>query len=497
MKINKRSNIVAIVIIIIFITTMSLFTSEYSKKHIPSTNSNVTLDVDMGKWEYDSKNNVYYQLKISYCAKPIDTNVQTLGIYVPGEYLNGEKNEDETYSCTINERGTKNRYTSRLAPIIISVNSNENVGQKAPDNYKYSDVKDYIEAGYIYIQPGTRGAIDNNEEYNSEIYNKNIVEGIADLKAVVKFCRFNKNNIPGNHERIFSFGINGGGTKSAIIGASGDSEFYYEELLSNGAILNDLDGNWISDSVNGAMCCSPTLNLEMTEEAYTWNIGQYLNDNSAEEKISNNVANSKYVDYINEMNLKSEDGTLLYLDELNKEEYNNGTYYDYILNEFEISLNQFLDNTTFPYTNKEKNITYKTKEEYIKYLNGKNKWLIREEGNSQIKITSIKDFVANFKFKGKEDIKSTSLKELNPLYFLSDKYDGKGTSYISRYWNIYSDIDIDNLDFSAEQNLKLVLQNNEDVKKVKYTSIWGKEYSLKEKEKLAIKNLNSWLEEFL
>jgi len=486
---SKIINIIRIIIMMLVIILVTMVTSEYSKNHTPISNSEVNLDIDMSRWNYDKKNNVYYQLKVNYCAKPTNEDLQTLGIYVPGDYLNARKNQNDTYTCTINKKGEKAGYTSDSAPIIISINSSEYQAQLSPEEYKYTDIADYINSGYIYIQPGIRGMIENEEDNESKEYSNNIIEGITDLKGVVRFCRYNKGALPGNHERIFSFGTNGGGTKSAILGASGDSDLYYSNLLSIGAIMNDIDGNWISDSVNGAMCCTPTINLEMAEESYMWNIGQYLEKSASNNKIVS------YANYINNMNFKSEEGTLLYLNDSVHRKYNDGTYYNYILNKVENALNQFLSETRFPYINKEKEVTYRTPEEYINYLNKDTKWVIKEKDANKIKITSIQDFVSNCKSEKVEEIRNVKLNECNPLYFLSSKYDGEGSAYISRYWNIYSEIDLNNKEFLSEENLKIVLQNNEDVRKVKYTSFWGREYSLQEKEELAIENLKSWIKE--
>ncbi|MDU4449683.1 MAG: esterase, partial [Staphylococcus lugdunensis] len=37
------------------------------------------LQIDNSKWKYDSKNNVYYQLNISYVSNPQAKNVEKLG----------------------------------------------------------------------------------------------------------------------------------------------------------------------------------------------------------------------------------------------------------------------------------------------------------------------------------------------------------------------------------------------------------------------------------
>jgi len=46
-----------------------------------------SLALDSSNWSYDSTNNVYYQIDVTYCTNPATTTYETLGIYIPGEYM--------------------------------------------------------------------------------------------------------------------------------------------------------------------------------------------------------------------------------------------------------------------------------------------------------------------------------------------------------------------------------------------------------------------------
>lgn len=59
--------------------------------------------------------------------------------------------------------------------------------------------------------------------------------GVTDLKAAVRYIRYNEGSIPGSMERIFTFGMSGGGAQSALMGATGDSELYLPYLEAIGA----------------------------------------------------------------------------------------------------------------------------------------------------------------------------------------------------------------------------------------------------------------------
>lgn len=67
--------------------------------------------------------------------------------------------------------------------------------------------------------------------------------GVTDLKAAVTYYRFNGDVLPGNTEKIFTFGHSGGGAQSAIMGASGNSELYNPYLESIQAAMVDRNGN--------------------------------------------------------------------------------------------------------------------------------------------------------------------------------------------------------------------------------------------------------------
>lgn len=494
MKNKNILNIIGIILMSLLVIFGAIGTSIYSKRYSPSENSKINYYFDMSNWNYDEENNVYYQLNVNYCEKSKINENQKFDIYVPGEYLIGKKINDEKYKCDVNDNGQKTGYNAKSAPMIISIQSEESIEQKTHKKYDFEEISNYINEGYIYIWPGTRGLKENQKNASNEEYSNAIIDGVTDLKALVRFCRFNKGIMPGDIEKIIAFGANGGGTKSAILGASGDSDLYSSKLLSIGAIMVNDEGKGISDSVNGTMCCSPTINFENAQKANAWSIGQYLDNKNTEKQKTNSELALQYANFVNKMKFKSEDGTLLYLDETKQGINTSGTYSNYMLAEVEKSINMFLEHTMFPYTNSENNITYSTAKEYIESLNSNVRWIVYDENTNSVKINSFKDFAKYYKDKNIQVDSKKSLNEYNPYYFLSDKYSGFDSSYISRNWNICTLIDEKYNNFLPEENLKLILQKNEDVRKINYTYIWAKDYSNKEKSKIVFDNLKNWIE---
>lgn len=305
-------------------------------------------------WNYDKENDVYWQINIVYCSDAETTGYESMGIYVPGAYMNAEANGDGTYTCTVNTEGEVSGYTSQTAPIVFPVNTGGYSAQEAPTSYNYDSVSSYIESGFIYVYSGMRGRNNGYTEDGSLAYSGGAPWGVTDLKAAVRYYRYNEKLLPGNTDSIFTFGHSGGGAQSSIIGATGDSELYYEYLTSIGAAMYDKDGNYISDAICGTMTWCPITSLDYADEAYEWNMGQYStegtrSDDTWTSALSDDLAES-FASYINELGLTDENGNTLVLEESTDGIYASGSYYDYILSVIENSLNNFLSDTEFPYT---------------------------------------------------------------------------------------------------------------------------------------------------
>ena len=178
--------------------------------------------VDMAKWQYNADDDVYYQTGISYCEKPADEACETMGFFVPGGYFIAEDNGDGTFTCEIDPAGTVGNYTADKAPVILPVNTPGYSAMAAPTDYDssfgYGTVTDYTKEGMVIAFAGCRGR------------NHGAPLGVTDLKAAVRYIRYNQEILPGAAANIYSVGMSGGGAQSAILGASGDSPFlpYFE-----------------------------------------------------------------------------------------------------------------------------------------------------------------------------------------------------------------------------------------------------------------------------
>jgi len=384
------------------------------------------LALDNAAWRYDATGDVYYQLGLSYAATPQASDYETLGIYVPGAYLTGTDNGNGTYTATVNGSGAVGSFTAVTAPTVLPVNTPGYSAQKPPTEYSYDIIKAYMEAGFIYIHAGLRG-----KDSNSQTYSGNAPWGVTDLKAAVRYRRYNAASVPGDAAKVYVFGHSGGGAQSAVAGASGDSGLFAPYLAALGAATTDTSGRALSDAVAGAMCWCPITTLDSANAAYEWNMGQFASSDTRAEgtwtrAYSQDLA-AAFPAYLNDLKLTDSSGKPLSLESSSKGTYLAGSYYDHLVAVIQKSLNDFLAATTFPYTpsstemagmgpsgggapsgggpdgqSSSETTTYNTVEEYIASLNSSSQWVAYDVSTNTATITGLEGFVTSQKNASKD-----------------------------------------------------------------------------------------------
>ena len=384
------------------------------------------LTLDNAAWRYDATGDVYYQLGLSYAATPQASDYETVGIYVPGAYFTGTDNGNGTYTATINASGAVGSFTAATAPTVFPVNTPGYSAQKPPSEYSYDTIKAYVEAGFIYVHAGLRG-----KDSNSQTYSGNAPWGVTDLKAAVRYRRYNAASIPGDAAKVYVFGHSGGGAQSAVAGASGDSGLFAPYLAALGAATTDTSGKALSDAVAGAMCWCPITTLDSANAAYEWNMGQFASSGTRAEgtwtrAYSQDLA-AVFPAYLNELKLTDSDGKPLSLESSSKGTYLAGSYYDHLVAVIQKSLNDFLSATSFPYTpsstemagmgpggggapsgggpdgqSSSETTTYNTVEEYIASLNSSSQWVAYDASANTATITGLEGFVTSQKNASKD-----------------------------------------------------------------------------------------------
>lgn len=359
-----------------------------------------SLTFDNAAWQYDEANDIYWQVGVVYVANPASLDYETLGIYVPGAYLEATANGDGTYTASVKSDAQVGQFTAATAPYVLPVNTPGFNASQAP-TWLADGIASYTQAGMIYLQPGIRGRDNTTDSQGQEVVG-GAPWGVTDLKAAIRYVRYNKDVLPGDTDKIVSFGHSGGGAQSAILGASGDSTLYNPYLEALGAAMKDKEGNPISDAPYGTMTWSPITSLDYADAAYEWNLGQFADSNTRAEgtftqALSQDLA-KEYANYINQLGLKHE-GQALTLTESSEGIYTQGSYATYLEGVVNQSLNNFLADTSFPYTSdgaspggSTESVTYETAQAYIDSLNAEAQWVTYDAAANRAKISSLADF---------------------------------------------------------------------------------------------------------
>ena len=184
--------------------------------------------------------------------------------------------------------------------------------------------------GYVVASVGARGrTLKDGEKFIGKA-----PAAIVDLKAAVRYLKFNDKFMPGDANKIISNGTSAGGAMSALLGTSANAKEYEPYLDELGAAKAD-------DQIYAVSAYCPVTNLEHEDEAYEWMFGDLdkferidfssldastFNDRSKKPKTITGELNatqkelsrelkSKFPAYLNSLNLKDAKGHALSLDE--------------------------------------------------------------------------------------------------------------------------------------------------------------------------------------
>ncbi len=504
----------------------------------PATTIAVKSDLpkpDNSKWQYLPNEKIYYQLGIDYCEKPADEKYEKLSVFVPADYMDAADNGDGTYTCSVKKGAKVGSYTSADAPIVMPIETRgyyaaEALTSDMPEealNYFLDKIKECTSKGMVYIFPGCRG-IDEGAP-----------SGVTDLKAAVRYIRYCDDELAGDANRIFAFGLSGGGAQAAILGASGNSALYDPYLKEIGAVQG------VSDKVAGVMAWCPITDLDTANAEYEWMMGCTRKERTAEENAISDELAKAFAEYINQAGFTDKDGNALTLTESKEGIFQAGSYYDYIKGVIEGSLNHYLSDTVFDSPDLKN--SYGSAQGYIDSLNKDKKWVTYDKATNTAVISSIADFAKacknasdnQFGFdtpqsennlfgtgdgKGShfdkilgdiltklnndaaadfaEDFKKTDaqgstleqrVNMYTPLYYLMEKREGFGTSDVAEYWRIRTGIKQFNTSVTTEANLALALEHHSDVKNVDFETVWEKGHEEAERTGDSTENFIEWI----
>jgi len=162
-----------------------------------------------------------------------------------------------------------------------------------------------LKEGYVVCIPGARGSNSTVKNAAGEtVYTGRAPSGLVDLKAAVRYLKYNDDLIPGDSRLIISDGTSAGGAMSSLLGATGNNPAYDSYLTAMGAAP-------ATDDIFAAVCYCPIIDLDHADMAYEWFYGFLAKERgltAEQKKVSEELA-SQYPDYINSLGLKMPDGT--------------------------------------------------------------------------------------------------------------------------------------------------------------------------------------------
>lgn len=254
---------------------------------------------------------------IIYVENPVDTTYQKMNIYIPAEYFEGKSIEGFTVeTAPIFFPNQVGGYMPAQAGTAKSDEKRPPMGNM-PE--KVNTIAVALSKGYVVASAGARGRTNANGKAPAVI---------VDLKAAVRYLKFNDQNMPGDAQKIVSNGTSAGGAVSALLGATGASEDYEPYLKQLGAAQ-------ASDAIFAVSAYCPITNLDNADMAYEWQFQKVIDykkidvsmldykverketagklDN-AQQKVSSDLV-KLFPAYLNGLNLKDRNGQTLTLDE--------------------------------------------------------------------------------------------------------------------------------------------------------------------------------------
>jgi hypothetical protein len=124
-----------------------------------------------------------------------------------------------------------------------------------------AEVQTALAKGYVVVTPGVRGR--TNYDPSTLEWNGKAPSVIVDLKAAVRYLRFNDKIMPGDAEKIIVSGTSGGGAISTLLGATGNNKDYEPYLEEIGAAKE-------KDHIFATNAYCPITNLDNSDTAYEW-----------------------------------------------------------------------------------------------------------------------------------------------------------------------------------------------------------------------------------
>lgn len=370
-----------------------------------------------------SEDGTFVSAGISYCGPnsvpcAIAEKYQYLVIHAPAAYFDADLNLDRSGECC--------GLTADSAPVIFK-NNCMGWNSSVPRDAK----KEWLSRGWIHVECGAR----SRDADENNMFSKSPCQ-IVDLKSGLRMLRLNQDILPGNYDKVISYGFSGGGQMSSVLGASGNMKAYFPLLWENGSagITRLPDGSFessIDDSIYGCVCFAPIAALQVSSLAHAWvRYDSCMNGRYKftpfQLQLEKDMA-VRFCEYINDLGLRNEKGRPLIFGmdpETGKPDPRKGSYYDQTLNNLSDAFNCFAGaaDRLFPYTIKRgmrdnaEYYEYADIDELLSEYTGNGDRWIRKEPDGTYSVTDIAGF-----FRGTGLVRFKGIPAFDGLYWSEEK----------------------------------------------------------------------------
>ena len=198
-----------------------------------------------------------------------------------------------------------------------------------------------LSRGYVIVSAAARGR-NTTTVTGGELNAVGTAPGcVTDLKAAIRYLKYNDEVMPGDADRIIVTGTSGGGAMTSILGTSGNSRYYTPYLEEIGAAMTMPDGKTaVTDDIFAAAAYCPITDLDNANNAYEWLFyGADVPNREGEQGILGAEMARLFVKYINGLGFDPDgDGKALSLDE----DSLTGSYKEYLFAAYAEGLTNYM-----------------------------------------------------------------------------------------------------------------------------------------------------------
>lgn len=279
----------------------------------------------------------YKTYTVTYVSEPNAVTQQMMKIYVP---LTATENSPIFMPLTT---GAYRHVTLNTPLDVDETNINESsTGTAGTGGMHAASV--LLSKGYVVVSAAARGRNTAVEVDGNTSAVGTAPACVTDLKAAIRYLKYNDASMLGDADKIIVTGTSGGGAMTSILGTSGNSEYCTPYLEEIGAAMTMPDGvTKITDDIFAAAPYCPITDIDNANNAYEWLFyGAEVTNRENEDGVLAEEMAKLFVSYVNGLGLCAEDGLSLTLNSYDSDTAMGGTYKDYLFSMYANGLTDYM-----------------------------------------------------------------------------------------------------------------------------------------------------------